>query len=221
MKYFSILFFLFAAVGCSAKEEKIPANSVKEVSSKEVSDNNADKNMEHATFAMGCFWHSEEIFLEIKGVKNALPGYSGGTESNPSYEMVGSGNTTYAEAVDITYDPSVLSYQKLLEVFFTEHDPTTPNYAAPDEGPQYRSVIFYRNAEQKKEAEEFIAKLGASHKFSNPIITQVTSFTKFYKAEDYHIRYFRNHPSGQSYIDNVTKPEVERFRKHFPELVQK
>ena len=135
--------------------------------------------------------------------------------------MVGTGTTGYAESVDVTYDPSVVSYSKLLEVFFAEHDPTTPNYAAPDEGPQYRSVIFYRNADQKKQAEEYIAKLTTSNKYSNPIITQVTQFTKFYKAEDYHIRYYRNHPSGQSYIDHVTKPEVEKFRKDFPELVNK
>jgi peptide-methionine (S)-S-oxide reductase len=205
---------LFIVSGCSAKKGEAKTEDVKETIEKTDS-----KNLEHATFALGCFWHSEEIFSEIKGVKEALPGYSGGTEKDPSYEMVGTGSTGYAESVDVTYDPTVISYQKLLEVFFAEHDPTTPNYAYPDEGPQYRSVIFYRNDSQKKDAEDFITKLTTSHKFSKPIITQVSPFTKFYKAEDYHIKYYKKHPSGQSYIDNVTKPEVEKFRKDFPELV--
>jgi peptide-methionine (S)-S-oxide reductase len=219
MKNIAAIFFLFLFVfisGCSAKQ-----SDPKVETGNAVAEALDDKNLEHATFALGCFWHSEEIFLEVKGVKEALPGYSGGTEKDPTYEMVGSGNTGYAESVDITYDPSVITYTKLLEIFFAEHDPTTPNYAAPDEGPQYRSVIFYRNDAQKKDAEEYISKLMASHKYSHPIITQVTPFTKFYKAEDYHIRYFRKHPSGQPYIDGVTKPEVEKFRKDFPELVQK
>jgi peptide-methionine (S)-S-oxide reductase len=211
-----LVFFSFISTGCSSKQNDAKSAEIKTAA--EVTDN---KNLEHATFAMGCFWHSEEIFLEVKGVKQALPGYSGGTEKNPSYEMVGTGSTRYAESVDITYDPSVITYGKLLEIFFAEHDPTTPNYAAPDEGPQYRSAIFYYNDVQKKAAEEYIAKLTASHKYIKPIITEVSPFTKFYKAEDYHIRYFRNHPSGQSYIDNVTKPEVEKFRRDFPELVQK
>ena len=217
MRYFIVNLFLllsFVSVGCSAKQ-----NETKSAEIKPVVETSGDKTTEHATFAMGCFWHSEEIFSEIKGVKEALPGYSGGTEKDPSYEMVGTGSTGYAESVDVTYDPAVISYAKLLEIFFAEHDPTTPNYAAPDEGPQYRSVIFYRNDAQKKDAEEYIAKLTSSHKFAKPIITQVSPFVKFYKAENYHIQYYKRHPSGQSYIDNVTKPEVERFRKDFPELV--
>jgi peptide-methionine (S)-S-oxide reductase len=209
---------LISSTGCASKQNEVKAADIKATEIKESLDPN--KTYEHATFALGCFWHSEEIFLEIKGVKEALPGYSGGTAPDPSYEEVCTGSTGHAESVDVTFDPSVISYSKLLEVFFAEHDPTTPNYAAPDEGPQYRSVIFYRNDDQKKQAEGYIAKLTASHKFSNPIITQVTPFTKFYKAEDYHIRYYRNHPSGQSYIDHVTKPEVEKFRKDFPDLVK-
>src|SRR5436190_19802036 len=153
MKYFSVVFFLFLSVvtaGCSAKQGEAKVETLKETA--EVS-----KNSEQATFAMGCFWHSEEIFLEIKGVSNAIPGYSGGSTKDPSYEEVCSGNTGNAEAVDITFDPSVISYEKLLEIFFAEHDPTTPDYAYPDRGTQYRSVIFYRNATQKKQAEDFIS----------------------------------------------------------------
>jgi peptide-methionine (S)-S-oxide reductase len=176
-------------------------------------------SLEHATFAMGCFWHSEEIFLEIKGVKEALPGYCGGTEANPSYEMVGSGDTRYAESVDVAFDPNVTSYEKLLEVFFAEHDPTTPNRQGNDEGPQYRSAVFYHNSAQKLAVDTYLAKLRADQKYSSAIVTQVAPYDKFYRAEDYHLRYFRKHP-GQPYIEGVTRPEVEHFRKDFPELLK-
>jgi peptide-methionine (S)-S-oxide reductase len=176
-----------------------------------------DSTLQHATFALGCFWHSEEIFLEIKGVKNAWPGYCGGTETDPSYEMVGSGETRYAESVEVEYDSTQISYQKLLEVFFEEHDPTTKDRQGPDEGPQYRSAIFYHTPEQKQEAEAYIAQI--SGKYSSPIVTQVAPFTAFHRAEDYHLRFYRNHPD-QGYIVAVTKPEVEKFQKDFPELVK-
>jgi peptide-methionine (S)-S-oxide reductase len=174
---------------------------------------------EHATFAMGCFWHSEEMFLETKGVIDALPGYSGGTEKDPSYELVGSGDTRYAESVDITYDPSIISYGKLLQIFFSEHDPTTPNMQYPDIGPQYRSVIFYRNPDQKAQADRYIAQLASAKTFSKPIVTEVVAFDKFYRAEDYHLRYVRNHPN-QPYVAGVTKAEIEKFRRDFPDLVK-
>jgi peptide-methionine (S)-S-oxide reductase len=176
--------------------------------------------LEHATFALGCFWHSEEICLEIKGVKDAAPGYSGGKEPNPDYETVGSGNTRYAESVDITYDPSIISYGKLLQVLFTEHDPTTPDMQYPDHGPQYRSVIFYRDASQQKQAEDYIALLAARKTFGAPIVTEVVPFTKFYQAEDYHLRYWRHHKNDGGYITSVTGAEIEKFRKDFPDLVK-
>jgi peptide-methionine (S)-S-oxide reductase len=185
----------------------------------QVADTSSNPNLHHATFAMGCFWHSEEIFLEIKGVTNALPGYCGGTEANPSYELVGSSSTRYAESVDVAYDSSQISYAKLLEVFFAEHDPTTADRQGPDEGPQYRSAIFYHNDEQKQEAEAYIAKLNAEHKYPSPIVTQLAPFSKFNRAEDYHLRYYRNHPD-QGYIAAVTRPEVEKFQRDFPELVK-
>jgi peptide-methionine (S)-S-oxide reductase len=199
---------VFIVISCngSAKREVAPPVVQQE-----------DSTLQHATFALGCFWHSEEIFLEIKGVQNALPGYCGGTEADPSYEMVGSGETRYAESVDVAYDPSQISYHKLLEVFFAEHDPTTPDRAGPDEGPQYRSAIFYHNDEQKQEAEAYMKEIAG--KYSAPIVTQLAPFTKFYRAEDYHLRYYRNHPD-QGYIAAVTKPEVEKFRRDFPELVK-
>lgn len=209
---------LLSATGCSAKKGDAKTTEVNsEV--KEVPEIPMTAHSERATFAMGCFWHSEEIFLEIKGVKDALPGYSGGTEKNPSYEMVSSGTTGHTESVDITFDPTVISYEKLLQVFFTEHDPTTPNMAYPDEGTQYRSAIFYHSPEQKKQAEAYIAKINASHTYSKPVITELAAFTKFYRAEDYHLRYYRNHPT-QSYIAHVTIPEVQKFQKDFPDLVK-
>ena len=174
---------------------------------------------EEATFAMGCFWHSEEIFLEIKGVIDAKPGYSGGTEKNPTYEQVSTGSTRYAESVNVTYDPATISYEQLLMVFFKEHDPTTPDFSYPDEGSQYRSMIFYHSPQQKVAAEKYIAELKKSGKYKKPIITQVEAFKQFHQAEAYHLRYFRNHPD-QPYIAGVTRPEVERFRKDFPALVK-
>ncbi|MEP7233872.1 MAG: peptide-methionine (S)-S-oxide reductase MsrA [Ignavibacteriota bacterium] len=203
---------LLTGAGCSAKQEKLHAAETAEV-------NSDNKPLEHATFAMGCFWHSEEMFLELKGVKEALPGYSGGSKENPTYEEVGEEQTGHAESVDVTFDPAVITYEQLLTVFFTEHDPTTPNMAYPDRGPQYRSMVFYRNAEQKQQAEAYIAKLTAAHTYDKPIITEVAPFKKFYQAEDYHLRYYRKHPD-QSYIAHVTKPEIEKFRKDFAALLQ-
>jgi peptide-methionine (S)-S-oxide reductase len=167
-----------------------------------------------ATFAMGCFWHTEEICLELKGVIDAKPGYAGGTEKNPNYEMVSTGETRYAESVNIKYDPSVISYDQLLEVFFASHDPTTPNRSGNDVGPQYRSIVFYRNDEQKKEATDHIAKLKKSHKYRNEIVTEIVPFTSFHQAENYHIHYYRLHPD-EGYVVGVVKPEVEEFRKEF------
>jgi peptide-methionine (S)-S-oxide reductase len=211
---YAVFLLALVALGTSNGCHSVP----KEASVK-LPDAASDSTLQHATFAMGCFWHSEEIFSEIKGVTQALPGYAGGSEKNPSYEEVSTGSTGYAESVDVTYDPSQISYAKLLEVFFAEHDPTTPDAQYPDEGTQYRSVIFYHTSEQKQQAEAYIASLTSEHKFDSPIVTQVVSYTMFYTAEDYHIHYYRNHPD-QSYIAHVTRGEVEKFRKDFPELVK-
>ena len=208
------VFLLVLVAGISSACRSVP----KEASVK-LPGTNGDSTLPYATFAMGCFWHSEEIFSEIKGVTQALPGYAGGSEKNPSYEEVSTGSTGYAESVDVTYDPSQISYAKLVEVFFAEHDPTTPDAQYPDEGTQYRSVIFYHTPEQKQQAEAYIAKLSAEHKFAGSIVTQIVPFTGFYPAEDYHIHYYRSHPD-QSYIVHVTRAEVEKFRKDFPELVK-
>jgi len=211
-----MLMVLFMSTACINNQSSKPGTG----ENREIKDNaDTNHNLQKATFALGCFWHSEEMFSELKGVKEALPGYAGGKTKNPTYDEVSSGTTGYAESVDITFDPKIISYQKLVEVFFTEHDPTTPNYAAPDEGPQYRSVLFYRSENQKNTAEQYIKYLVSLKKYNNPIITQVVPFSGFYKAEDYHIHYYRNHPD-QGYIASVTRPEIEKFRKDFKDLLK-
>jgi len=173
-----------------------------------------------ATFAGGCFWCTEEVFENLKGVRQVVSGYAGGTEKNPTYEQVGAGQTSHAEAIQIWYDPKVISYATLLKVFFNAaHDPTTLNRQGPDVGKQYRSVAFYRNEEEKKQIEQAIQETNQSGKYARPVVTQVVPFVAFYPAEDYHQDYYRLNP-GNSYIQNVSRPKVEKFKKEFKELLK-
>lgn len=213
----ALLLGAYAFVG---REHPPVNNDAKANGVRELDETATTPGLEHATFALGCFWHSEEMFLELKGVENALPGYCGGTEKDPDYETVGSGSTGYAESVDVTFDPKVISYRQLLEVFFAEHDPTMLNQQGPDVGSQYRSAVFYRNADQKKAIEEYLASLKQSHKYSKPIVTEVSPYRKFYRAEDYHLRYVQKHPD-ESYVAHVTIPELQQFRHDFPQLLKK
>jgi peptide-methionine (S)-S-oxide reductase len=167
-----------------------------------------------ATFGTGCFWCTEAVFQELKGVLKVTSGYSGGTVKNPSYEEVCSGTTGHAECLQIIYDPKVISFDELLEVFWEAHDPTTLNRQGNDVGTQYRSVIFYHDAEQKKKAEEYKAKLDKSRAYNNPIVTEITPFSRFYAAENYHQDYYRLHGS-QPYCSFVIRPKVEKFEKVF------
>ena len=167
-----------------------------------------------ATFGTGCFWCTEAIFQELKGVLKVTSGYSGGTVKNPSYEDVCSGTTGHAECLQIIYDPKVISFDELLEVFWEAHDPTTLNRQGNDVGTQYRSVIFYHDAEQKKKAEEYKMKLDKSGAYNNPIVTEITAFSHFYPAENYHQDYYRLHGS-QPYCTFVIRPKVEKFEKVF------
>ena len=169
---------------------------------------------QEATFAAGCFWSMEAIFKQLKGVDKVLPGYSGGTAPHPSYEQVEEGNTGYAESLDIIYDPKVVSYRELLQVLLVARDPTTLDRQGPDEGSQYRSVIFYRNAAQKQSAEQAIAEVNAAHTWQKPIVTAVAPFTSFYRAEDYHLNYYNLHPD-QGYCAAVIAPEIAEFRAKF------
>jgi peptide-methionine (S)-S-oxide reductase len=167
-----------------------------------------------ATFGTGCFWCTEAVFQELKGVLKVTSGYSGGTVKNPSYEAVCSGTTGHAECLQIIFDPKVISFDELLEVFWEAHDPTTLNRQGNDVGTQYRSVIFYQNAEQKKKAEEYKVKLDKSGAYNNPVVTEITPFSNFYAAEDYHQDYYRLHGS-QPYCSFVIRPKVEKFEKVF------
>lgn len=153
-----------------------------------------------ATFAAGCFWGVEEVFLNTPGVLSTQVGYCGGTVNDPTYEMVCTGTTGHAEAVNITYDPALVSYTDLLKIFFDNHNPTTLNAQGPDIGDQYRSVIFYRTPEEETEAKNFISALEKAKKFKKPIVTQVVPFTNFFPAEDYHQQYLRKRGLGSCHV---------------------
>ena len=170
---------------------------------------------EIATLAGGCFWCVEAVYDELNGIEEAVSGYAGGKVPNPSYEMVCTGITGHAEVVQITFDPKVISFKEILEVFFTTiHDPTTLNRQGPDVGTQYRSAIFYHTSEQKRIAEQVIAELEAARIWDAPVVTELKPFEEFYPAEDYHQEYFKRNPS-QPYCRVVIAPKVAEFRKRF------
>jgi peptide-methionine (S)-S-oxide reductase len=174
-----------------------------------------------AVFAGGCFWGIEAVYRHVKGVKSAVSGYSGGNVDSPSYEQVGRGGTGHAEAVQVIYDPSVVTYGQLLKVFFSvAHDPTQLNYQGPDHGTQYRSAIFYRTEEQKKTAAAYIEQLTNAKTFDDPIVTEVSALKKFWPAEDYHQDYLARHPN-QPYIVMHDQPKLKNLKKAFPELYRK
>jgi len=177
-------------------------------------------NLQTATLAGGCFWCQEAVFDELKGVDSVESGYSGGTPNNPSYRDVCTGTTGHAEAVQIKFDPDVITYRDLLNVFFATHDPTTLNRQGADVGTQYRSAIFYHDDEQKGAAEELIKEVGDQKLWNKPIVTEVTKFDTFYVAEDYHQEYFANNPY-QPYCMAIVAPKVAKFRKHFMERLKK
>lgn len=174
---------------------------------------------ELATFGGGCFWCVEAIFERVKGVQFAESGYSGGHVADPDYKQVTTGLTGHAEVVQISFDPDQITYAELLEIFFKTHDPTTLNRQGADVGTQYRSAVFYHNEDQKDLAEEIISKLNSEGIWSNPVVTEVTPFTNFYKAEDYHQEYFANNPN-QGYCRIVIQPKVEKFEKVFKDKLK-
>ncbi len=176
--------------------------------------------MDTATFGTGCFWCSEAIFSSLIGVISVEPGYCGGHIENPSYEEVCTGATGHAEVIRIAYDDSLICFEKLLEVFFRIHDPTSRNKQGGDIGTQYRSVIFCHNEIQLKKVEEIIRNLNKSGAYDKPIVTEVKKFEKFYKAENYHLDYFAKNPD-QSYCSMVVRPKVEKFRKIFEDAIKK
>jgi peptide-methionine (S)-S-oxide reductase len=179
-----------------------------------------NNNLQTATLAGGCFWCLEAVYDEIKGVHSVESGYAGGHMDNPSYRAVCNGDTGHAEVVQVHFDPNVISYRDLLNVFFAIHDPTTLNRQGADVGTQYRSAIFYHDEEQKKIAEELIKDLNAQKIWDRPLVTQIEALDKFYMAEDYHQEYFARNPY-QPYCMAVVAPKVSKFRKHFLELLKK
>ncbi len=184
-----------------------------------------EKNMnenkfEKATFGSGCFWCTEAIFEQLEGVIDVVSGYSGGTVPNPTYKQVSSGTTGHAEVCQITFDPEVISYDELLKVFWSTHDPTTLNRQGNDVGTQYRSVIFYHNEKQKELAEQYKRKLDEAKIFPDPIVTEISPFKHFYKAEDYHQNYYELNPD-QAYCSFVITPKVEKFKKIFKNKLKK
>ena len=175
---------------------------------------------EIATLAGGCFWCLEAVFMEVDGVEDVIPGYTGGITANPTYEEVCSSNTGHAEAVQLTFDPGKISYREILQIFFSVHDPTTLNRQSEDVGTQYRSAIFYHNDRQRAIAEALIKELDEAHLWRKPIVTQVVPLDKFYPAEDHHREYFSRYPE-QLYCQVVISPKVSKFRKQWAKRLKK
>jgi len=173
-----------------------------------------------ATFGGGCFWCTEAIFQQLKGVRTAVPGYSGGDVKDPTYEQVCGGDTGHAEVVRVTYDPRVITYPELLEVFWKTHDPTTLNKQGADVGTQYRSVIFYHSQQQKEQAEKYRKKLDQSGAFDGPIVTQIVPAAKFYPAEKYHHDYFLNNKKSNGYCQFVIVPKLKKFEEAFADKLK-
>lgn len=203
MKYKIKIFvfcLLFTSILCSQNKEKM--------------------NLETATLANGCFWCTEAIFQQLKGVKKVISGYTGGTVKNPTYKEVTTGTTGHAEAIQITFNTNKISYRELLEVFFSTHNPTTLNRQGYDVGSQYRSVIFYHSEEQKKIANTLINELTKALIFKKPIVTQIEKLTTFYKAENYHQNYYNNN-KYQGYCQAVINPKLEKFRTKYKNKLKK
>ena len=214
---FTLFYLVFLLISCkntgSTQEHDLMAQKAQEAVQVKPVD-----GLERAYFASGCFWCSEAVFESLKGVDHAVSGYSGGDEKNPTYREVSAGTTGHAESVEVFYNPSVISYETLVEVFFGSQDPTTENRQGPDHGTQYRSIAFYQNPDQKKIIENTIARLNKST-YNGKIVTQVLPFHKFWEAEDYHQNYERNHMSDP-YIKGVSIPRINKFKEKFPELLK-
>jgi peptide-methionine (S)-S-oxide reductase len=208
---FTFLFILLA-FGC---QENKSQNNIKE----KVMNSTVNSNMEKATFGAGCFWCTEAIFERLNGIKSVVAGYAGGETKNPTYEEVCSGKTGHAEVCEIIFDPGIISYKELLEIFWKTHDPTTLNRQGNDVGTQYRSVIFYHNDQQKKLAEFYKQELDKSGAWENPIVTEISPADNFYPAEEYHQDYFEKNPY-QGYCAFVIAPKVEKFEKIFKDKLK-
>jgi peptide-methionine (S)-S-oxide reductase len=190
-------------ISLNASAQNFPVGSTKPSSNEAV-----------ATFAEGCFWHAEIVFQSLDGVRDAVSGYAGGTDTNPSYEKVAGGNTGHAETVQVYYDPAKISYETLVKAFFASQDPTTLNRQGNDAGTEYRSMAFYRTEKEKQIIESEIKRLTDLKAYKNKIVTEMVPFKKFYTAENYHQEYIHNNPDN-SYVANVSIPEFLSFKKRF------
>ena len=179
----------------------------------------SDNQLELATFGAGCFWCTEAVFQNVKGVSKVVSGYAGGKVKNPTYREICTGTTGHAEVAQITFDPSKVSFEELLEVFWNTHDPTTLNKQGADEGTQYRSVIFYHSDDQRQAAEEYKSQLESSKVYQNPIVTEISPLPDYYPAENYHQNYFVNH-SEQGYCTFVVAPKVRKLGQYFQDWVK-
>lgn len=195
------------------------STAVLQAQSNNSTDTMSSTNVEEATFGAGCFWCVEAVFEEVKGVKSVVAGYAGGEIPNPTYRQVSSGQTGHAEVTRITFDPSVISYEQLLEVFWHTHNPTTKNRQGADVGPQYRSVIFYHNDKQKEVAEKSLQKTDKSDLWEDPIVTEIEALTNYSVAENYHQNYYENNPNA-GYCQVVIAPKLKKFRKDFSHLLK-
>ena len=210
-----MVIFLTTLTSCAQKE-----NQNKIMSSETNLSLPAGVKTDTATLGTGCFWCTEAIFQELDGVLKVTSGYSGGNVENPTYKEVCEGNTGHAEVIQVVYDPSKITFDELLKAFWQSHDPTTLNRQGNDVGPQYRSVIYYHNAEQREKAEKYKADLDKSKAFDNPIVTEISPFSKFYVAENYHQDYYNNNGS-QPYCYYVIRPKLEKFNKVFKDKLKK
>lgn len=204
-----VLFFCSIVISCTAKEKPIVKAEFKEPIKL-----NVTEGMEIATFAGGCFWCTEAVFLDIKGVEKVVSGYIGGVTKNPTYKEICTGTTGHAEAIQITFDPTQVAYEDLLEIFFATHDPTTLNRQGADVGTQYRSEIFYHSLAQKDKAENYIALIEKEKLYEKKVVTKVSTATIFYPAEEYHQNYY-NQNAEQGYCQMVIAPKLEKLRKYY------
>ena len=203
------LFCILSTIACGQKNYKIP--NAAHPAAQELG------KYKVATFAAGCFWHEEALFESIKGVKEAISGYAGGTAKNPTYEQVETGTTGHAETVNVYYDPAEVSYATLLKVYFAGQNPTQANGQGYDIGPQYRSIVFYRNNDEKAQIDNYIKSIQPNYKA--PIAAEVKPFTTFWTAENYHQDYIEHNPNS-GYVQHVSIPEVKRLQKEMPELIK-
>ncbi len=214
MKSIFVLLISLGALSCQSSDKKISAEKNKAINTM-----NEQKGLQVATVAGGCFWCTEALFLELKGVKKVVSGYTGGMVKNPTYKEVCTGTTGHAEAIEITFDPTQISYEDILEVFFATHDPTTLNRQGADVGTQYRSEIFYHDEAQKKAAENFIKLLNDQNIYGKNVVTKISQATTFYPAEEYHQDYY-NQNKAQPYCMAVINPKLDKLRKNYKSMLK-